>query len=244
MTIPMTGRRILLTGGTRGIGKGLAVAFARSGGRVLTCYRGDEDAAASTASELKEIGEGHLVIRADVSGEDGIAELARVSREEFGALDTVVHCAGTISHVPFSELSLDEWHRVLDTNLTAAYRLVQATLPLLGPGGSVVLVGSRSATVGIPMRAHYTAAKAGLIGLARSLAKELGPAGVRVNVVAPGVIDSDDAPLPAQVRERYQGLTALGRLGQAREVAGAVLFLASDLASYVTGEVLHVDGGI
>jgi 3-oxoacyl-[acyl-carrier protein] reductase len=244
MSIQLNGRRILLTGGTRGIGKGLALGFARSGGRVLTCYRGDEDAAVATATELKEIGEGHLVIRADVSGEDGIAELARVSREQFGGLDTVVHCAGTISHVPFGELSQAEWNRVLDTNLTAAYRLVQATLPLLGPGSSVVLVGSRSATAGIPLRAHYTAAKAALVGLARSLAKELGPAGIRVNVVAPGVIDSDEAPLPAPVRDRYQGLTALGRLGRASEVAGAVLFLASDLSSYVTGEVLNVDGGI
>jgi 3-oxoacyl-[acyl-carrier protein] reductase len=133
---------------------------------------------------------------------------------------------------------------VVGSNLTANYLLVSQTLPLLGAGSSVILIGSRSALVGIPLRAHYTAAKAGLVGFMRSLAKELGPQGIRVNVIAPGVIEPADRPLPEEIRARYHKLTSLGRLGRPSEIAGAALFLASDLSGYVTGETLDVDGGI
>ena len=244
MSIRIDGKRVLLTGGTRGIGRGLALAIARAGGSVVTCYRQDADAAEMLAKELARIGGEHHVMRADVSRAEDVDALIEECRSRWGGLDVLVGNAGTISHVPFEELPLTEWQRVIDGNLTSAYLLVQKALPLLGPGSSVINVGSRSATVGSPLRAHYTAAKAGLIGLSRSLAKELGPRGIRVNVVAPGVIEPEEAPLPAAVQERYRGLTALGRLGTPAEVAGAVLFLAGDLSGYVTGETLHVDGGI
>jgi 3-oxoacyl-[acyl-carrier protein] reductase len=113
----------------------------------------------------------------------------------------------------------------------------------MGEGGSVINVGSRVATVGIPLRAHYTAAKAGLIGLTRSLAKELGPRGIRVNLIAPGPIETE-AEVPAEVRRRYQKMIALGRLGRPEDIARVVLFLGSDLAAFVNGETINVDGGI
>jgi 3-oxoacyl-[acyl-carrier protein] reductase len=243
MLIDLSGRKALVTGGTRGIGRGITLALARAGADVLTCHRSDGEHAEQLARELKEIPGNHHVMRADVSDSADVRALAQECRARFGRLDVVVNNAGVISHEPFDRLGLDEWRRVLDTNLTGAYLVVQAALPMMERGASVVNVGSRAATVGIPLRAHYTAAKAGLIGLTRSLCKELGPRGIRVNLVAPGVI-ATEVELPEAVRATYEGMTALRRLGDPADVAAVVCFLASDLAAYITGETLHVDGGI
>jgi 3-oxoacyl-[acyl-carrier protein] reductase len=241
--ISLSGKKVLVTGGTRGIGRGITTTLAAAGADVVACYRADGDHVDALARELKEFsGETHLV-RADLTSSAEIERLIEECRTRLGGLDVVVHNAGVISHIPFAELPADEWHRVVDTSLTAAYQIVQKALPLFGPNASVVTIGSRVATVGIPMRAHYTAAKAGLVGLTRSLAKELGPRGVRVNVVAPGVI-ATEVELPQAIIERYQSMTSVRRLGTPEEIANVVLFLASDLSSYVTGETINVDGGI
>jgi 3-oxoacyl-[acyl-carrier protein] reductase len=245
MSIRIDGKNALVTGGTRGVGRAIALALAHAGASVVSCYRQDAEAAQALARDLKEAGGEHHVIQADLCQAGDVAGLIAGCRDRLGALHVVVNNAGAISHVPFAELTLAEWHRVIDTNLTAAAQVIQQALPLLSGGGSVINIGSRVATVGIPLRAHYTAAKAGLIGLSRSLAKELGPCGIRVNVIAPGVIDTEEArKLPAQRREHYTRLAALGRLGRPDEVGAAALFLASDESSYITGETLHVDGGI
>jgi 3-oxoacyl-[acyl-carrier protein] reductase len=245
MSIRLDGKNALVTGGTRGVGSGIVLALARAGANVISCYRQDAEAAHALAGDLKEIGGDHHLIQADVTDADDIAELIAESRECYGSLHVVVNNAGAISHVPFAELTVAEWHRVIDTNLTAAAQVIQHALPMISGGGSIINIGSRVATVGIPLRAHYTAAKAGLIGLTRSLAKELGPRGIRVNVIAPGVIETEEArKLPAERREHYTRLAALGRLGRPDEVGAAVVFLASDQSSYITGEILNVDGGI
>ncbi len=240
---PLSGKKALVTGGTRGIGREITVELARSGADVLACYRSDESRAAELVAELKEIPGDHHVVQADVTSETDIADLMTECRTRLGRLDIVVNSAGTVSHVPVAQLTLAEWHRVVDTSLTAAFQVTQAALPILGDGGSVINVGSRVALVGLPMRAHYTAAKAGLIGLTRTLCKELGPRGIRVNVVAPGVI-ATEAELPAEVIQRYQKMTALGRLGTPADIATVVAFLASDAAGYLTGATIDVDGGI
>jgi 3-oxoacyl-[acyl-carrier protein] reductase len=243
MRISLRGKRVLVTGGTRGIGRGIVTAFARAGADVVTCYRSEGEHVESLARELKELpGEQHLV-RADVADAADVDRLLEECRVRLGGLDVVVNNAGVISHVPADRLDVEEFKRVLDTNLTAAFVVTQKALPLFGSSASVVNIGSRVATVGIPLRAHYTAAKAGLAGLTRSLCKELGPRGVRVNVVAPGVI-ATEAELSPEVLAKYESMTALRRLGRTDEIAGAVLFLASDLSSYITGETINVDGGI
>ncbi|MCO1580341.1 SDR family oxidoreductase [Crossiella sp. SN42] len=239
----LTGKRALVTGGTRGIGRGIVRALTAAGAEVLVCHRTDTEHSASLKAELAGLPGEHHVVRADVTEEAEVDRLLAEAREVYGALDVVVNNAGAISHVPFAELPLAEWRRVLDTGLTAPYLVTKAALPLLGPGSSVVNIGSKVATVGIPLRAHYTAAKAGLIGLTRSLAKELGPQGIRVNLVAPGVI-ATEAELPPEVVRRYQTLTALGRLGDVADIGAVVAFLAGDQAAYLTGETIHVDGGI
>ena len=243
MIINLSGRKALVTGGTRGIGRGITLALAAAGADVLACYRTDGEHVEQLARDLKELPGDHHLVRADISDTAEVRALADECRHQYGRLDVVVNNAGVISHEPFERLAVDEWRRVLDTNLTGAYLVAQATLPLLGAGGSIVNIGSRVATVGIPLRAHYTAAKAGMIGLTRSLCKELGPRGIRVNLVAPGVI-ATEAELSDEVRARYEGMTALRRLGDTADVAAVVCFLASDLAAYITGETIHVDGGI
>ncbi|MEU5210218.1 3-oxoacyl-ACP reductase family protein [Streptomyces sp. NPDC020742] len=241
--IPLDGKRVLVTGAGRGIGRGTALTLAASGAHVLACYRSGGEHIDALAAQLKETPGDHHLIQADISSADGVGQLVEEARARYGGLDGLVNNAGVISHVPIADLPYEEWSRVLDTNLGAVFRLTQQVLPLFGERASVVNIGSRAATVGIPLRSHYTAAKAGLIGLTRSLAKELGGRGVRVNVVAPGVI-ATEAELPQAVVEKYSNLTAVGRLGRTEEIAHAVAFLLSDLSSYITGETLHADGGI
>lgn len=245
----LAGKKALVTGGTRGIGRGIVLALARAGVSVATCSRSGGSDADSLDRELKELGGEHLVVQADVSDPESVGRLVGECRTRFGSLDVVVNNAGTISHVPFEKLPIEEWRQVIDSNLTGTYLVTQAALPLLGEGASVINIGSRSAQVGIPLRGHYTAAKAGLVGLTRSLAKELGSRGIRVNLIAPGIIDTDvERKIPAEERAkmeaRYSALTALGRVGEIEEIAGVVLFLASAGARYVTGETINVDGGI
>ncbi|AGL16615.1 SDR family NAD(P)-dependent oxidoreductase [Actinoplanes sp. N902-109] len=249
MDFGLHGKRVLVTGGTRGIGRGIVLTLARAGAAVLTCHRQGGERAETLERELKEIGGDHHLVRADVSRPEEVTALLAECSSRFGGLDGVVNNAGVISHVPYAELPLAEWQRVLDTNVTATFQVIQGALPLLGEGASIVNIGSKVAEVGIPLRAHYTAAKAAVAGLTRSLAKELGPRGIRVNVVAPGVIETEAmAELPAEQREqltaRYRQKTALGRLGRPAEVGGVVGFLLGDQSSYITGATVHVDGGI
>ncbi|MEV4113919.1 SDR family NAD(P)-dependent oxidoreductase [Nonomuraea sp. NPDC049695] len=227
-----------MTGGTRGIGRAVVRALAEAGADVVTCYRQPGEHADSLARELRLTGGDHSLHQADVSRPE---DVARLIGECGPRLDILVNNAGAISHIPFAELPLQEWQRIIDTNLTAVFAVTQAALPLLTSGSSVVFVGSKVATVGMPLRAHYTASKAGLVGLGRTLCKELGPRGIRVNVVQPGIIQTTD--IPVDRLKHYESIIGLGRLGQPGEVANVVTFLASDLASYITGETLNVDGG-
>lgn len=241
--ISLGGRAVLVTGGSRGLGAAITLAMARAGADVVACYVHEGDHLDHLRRELDTTPGKHELVRADVTVPADVDALVARLRDRFGVLDTVVNNAGVISHVPFAELPADEWHRVLDTNLTSVYTVVQAALPLLRPGSSVINVGSGSATVGLALRAHYTATKAGLIGLSRSLARELGPDGVRVNLLQPGVVQTEKE-LADDVVTRYEAKTSLGRLGRPEEIGDVAVFLASDLASYVTGATLDVNGGI
>ncbi|WP_018681853.1 SDR family NAD(P)-dependent oxidoreductase [Actinokineospora enzanensis] len=245
MTLGLTGKNILITGATRGIGAGITRAFAAAGSSVVGCYRSDDAAAAALAAELADTPGEHHFVRADVADPADVQVLVKTARERLGALDVVVNNAAAISHVPFAELELAEWNRVLTAGLTSAYLVTRAALPVLADGGSVVNIGSRVAVVGVPLRSHYAAAKAGLLGLTRTLAKELGGRRIRVNTVAPGAILTEEAAaLPRERLARYEAMAALGRLGDPAEVAGVVVFLASGLSTYLTGQTLTVDGGM
>ncbi|MEV0593254.1 SDR family NAD(P)-dependent oxidoreductase [Nonomuraea cavernae] len=239
----LNGRKALVTGGARGIGRAIVLDLARAGASIVTCTRQGGEPAETLAKELQAIGGEHHVATADVTRQEDIDALVGECERRWGRIDIVVNNAGAISHVPFAELDAAEWHRVVNTGLTATAMVIQRALPLMGEGGSIINIGSKVATVGLPLRAHYTAAKAGLIGLTRSLTKELGERGIRVNLVAPGPIETE-AGVPDEVRERYRRLIALGRMGRPEEIATVVTFLAGDQSAFINGETINVDGGI
>jgi 3-oxoacyl-[acyl-carrier protein] reductase len=241
----LRGKRVLVTGGTKGIGLATTLAFADAGARVLACHHSADEAAESLTRELKDRGEQHLVVRADVTGRPDVERLAGVVRDTWGGLDVLVNNVGVDGGVPFGEIGDDEWDRLLTHNVTAAYLVTQGVLGALADGASVVNVGSSVALRGRVNGVHYTASKAAIIGFTRGLCKELGPRGIRVNTVAPGLTETEPgAGLPPHAVERIVGMTALGRICQPEDVAGAVLFLAGDTSRYISGVTLNVDGGV
>jgi 3-oxoacyl-[acyl-carrier protein] reductase len=245
MSIELKGKRVLVTGGTRGIGRAIALTFAGEGATVHTCGRSEGDAAAALRTEFAELGGEHVVHVADVADPAQCRALVERTTGALGGIDILVNNAGVVSHRTLDELDGDEWSRVIDTNLRGTFEITRAALPAMGEGGSIVNIASAVATVGMVGRTHYTASKAAIFGFTRSLCKEAGPRGIRANVVAPGIIETDQASgLTGEVRKRYEALAALGRLGTPQDVADVVLFLGSDGARFVSGQTIVVDGGI
>jgi NAD(P)-dependent dehydrogenase (short-subunit alcohol dehydrogenase family) len=241
----LKGKRALVTGASRGIGRAVALQLAEHGALVAATYHRDHATATNLRTELAELAEEHIVVQADVTDAGAARRAVALATERFDRIDILVNNAGVISHRTLEQLAPSEWRRIVDTNLTGTYLVTRETVNHMGEGGSIVNVTSAVATRGMPAAAHYTASKAGLIGLTRALCKELGPRGIRVNAVAPGIIDTDQAAgLSGPARAKYEAMTSLQRLGTSDEVANAIVFLASDVSSYVTGQTLVVDGGI
>lgn len=237
------GKRVLVTGGTRGVGRATVLAFAREGADVVTCHRAPGEAADSLTAELEAIGGKHEVVTADVTTGDGAARLAETCRGVLGGLDVVVNNVGIDGSAPLARLAEDDWRRLFDHNVTSAYLVTRAVLDLVAEHGSIVNIGSAAALRGRPDSAHYSASKAALTGFTRGLCKELGPRRIRVNLVAPGFVD-DGSDVPPPLRARLLAMTPLGRLARPEDIAGAVLFLAGDQAAFVSGTTLTVDGGM
>jgi NAD(P)-dependent dehydrogenase (short-subunit alcohol dehydrogenase family) len=245
MDLGLQGKRVLVTGGSRGIGRAIVLALARQGASVAACYHKESEAVTSLAAELATLGNDSHVVQADVSAEADVVRLVQGIRERFKTIDVLVNNAGVISHRTLADMDLAEWRRVLDTNLTSMYLVTRAALPAIPKDGSVINITSAVAMVGMPGRTHYTASKTGVVGFTRSLCKELGPRGIRANAVAPGIIETDQAAgLTPEQRTRYANLAALARLGNGDDIARVVLFLASDLSRFVSGVTINVDGGI
>jgi 3-oxoacyl-[acyl-carrier protein] reductase len=241
--ISLTGKKVLVTGGARGIGGAITLAMAQAGADVIACYQQGGPHVEELERRLTATPGKHRLVRADVTSSADIAALIQECRQRFDSLDVLVNNAGVISHVPFAELTIEEWNRVLNTNLTSVFAVVQTALPLFSNSASIISVGSGSALVGLTLRAHYTATKSGLLGLSRSIARELGPQGIRANVISPGVIQTEKQ-LSQAIIDRYEGMTAVGRLGRPEEIANVAVFLASDLSSYITGANIDATGGI
>lgn len=245
MDLGLSGKHALVTGGSRGIGRGIVLALAEQGVSVAAAYAHPSDAVSTLSAELEQFRNGSYVTQVDVSDAAAVDRLGKELRERYRQLDILVNNAGVISHKPLANLELEDWQRVLGVNLTGMYLVTKAVLDLLPAGASIINVGSAVATVGMVGRVHYTASKAGVIGLTRSLCKELGPRAIRVNGIAPGIVETDQVSgLTPEQRTRYANLAALQRLGCPDDIAGAALFLACDLSRFVSGVILNVDGGI
>ncbi|MFH6784149.1 MULTISPECIES: SDR family oxidoreductase [Methylobacterium] len=247
-------RAVLVTGASRGIGAAIAAAFAAEGGLVVVNYRESHAAAEAVAERCRALGGQALTVAADVTDAGAVAGLADRIAEEVGRLDAVVNNAfapyrfDPDNRPRFRDVPWEAYQRQFDGAVRAAYTVVQAMLPLLTrrSGGSIVnLASDLVARPSIPYH-DYTTAKAALIGFSRNLAAELGPVGVRVNCVAPGLVTPTEASrdTPEEVREALIAQTPLRRLATPQDVAGPVLFLAGEDSRFVTGQVLHVDGGL
>lgn len=232
---------VFITGGSRGIGAACVRAFAAAGWSVAFTYRENRALAGSLAEQT-----GALALCADLYDDKAVSRAVGEARGHFGAVDAVVCNAGIAEQKLFQDITDEVWQRMLDVNLMGAVRTIRACLPdlLRRKRGSIVTVSSVWGQYGASCESHYAASKAALIGLSKSLALELGPSGIRVNCVAPGVIDTEmNAMHSDETMRELADETPLGRIGTAAEVADSVLYLCSERASFITGQVLGVNGG-
>jgi 3-oxoacyl-[acyl-carrier protein] reductase len=247
--INLSGRVALITGASRGIGAATALMFARAGARgVVINYKSNREAAAEVAAECKRLGADTLVHRADVSRLAAVERMVNAAVARFGALDILVANAGIWKEAAIDEMTAAQWDETISQNLNSIYACCHAASRVMirQRRGTMILISSTAGQRGEAFHSHYAATKGAIISMTKSLAAELGPRGITVNCVAPGWVITDmaaDALDDPQERRKIRLLNPLGRVATPEEIAGPVLFLASDLASHVNGEILNVNGG-
>lgn len=243
----MTENRVaLVTGGSRGIGRACVLRLAEQGHDVAFTYRDNEQAAAEVAKLAAEYDVTALPLRAEMADADAVRAMVQQVADELGPIDALVTSAGITRDNPLVMMSDEDWHAVLDVNLDGVYHTCRAVIfeMMKRRSGSIVNLSSVAGVYGNATQTNYSAAKAGIIGFSKALAKETARYGIRVNVVAPGFVETDmTAGLSDKVREKSLAQVPLNRFGTADEVADLVAFVASDRAAYITGSVLNVDGG-
>jgi 3-oxoacyl-[acyl-carrier protein] reductase len=245
--VQFAGKVALVTGGSRGIGRAIALALAAGGADVLVNYRANEAAAAGVAAEIERAGRRAIIEQADITGADAPGRLVQAALDAFGRLDILVNNAGITRDGLLMRMSDEDWDVVLDTNLTSAFAMTRAALrPMVRQRyGRIVNISSVVGVMGNAGQANYAASKAGLNGFTRAVAREVASRNITCNAIAAGVIDTaiwagtSEAAVDAAL-----AMIPAGRKGTPEDVANAVAFLASDAAGYITGQVLHVDGGM
>ncbi len=241
------GKVAIVTGGSRGLGRGIAIELGKRGAKVVVNYHANADAASEVVQLVRDAGSEALAIQSDVSQYDAAQRLIKAATEFGGRLDILVNNAGTTRDMLLAMMPEADWDLVIATNLKSAYNCSKAALkPMMRQKyGRIVNITSVAGLAGNPGQTNYSASKAGLIGFTKSLAKEIGGRNITVNAVAPGFVPTDlTSTMPKNLLDEAIKMTPLGRLGTIEDVAYAVTFLASDEAAYITGQVLSVDGGL
>ena len=237
----------IVTGASRGIGRGIALMLAADGASVVINYHSQKEAAEQAVDDIQSSGGTASAIQSDVSLYPDAERLIQSSLEDYGRVDILVNNAGITRDGLIMRMSEADWDSVLDTNLKGAFNCIKAIIrPMMKQRyGRIINISSGSGLAGNPGQANYSAAKAGLIGLTKSVAKEVGSRNITCNAVAPGFIETDmTAVLPDELLQKFIEMTPLGRSGTTEDIAHAVAFLASDHAGFITGQVLSVDGGL
>ncbi|MEO7937615.1 MAG: SDR family NAD(P)-dependent oxidoreductase [Burkholderiaceae bacterium] len=239
-------RTAIVTGGTRRIGRAVALGLARDGVQVVMLSRQRDADAEQTLADVMARGVDALHLTADVTDEAVVRQSFAAAAERFGSIDIVIHCAGLRSHAALADIPLAHWRAVMATNLDAAFLCSQAALPYFpATGGRIVFFSGAAASIGVAMRSHVSAAKAGIEGLTRALAAELADRHITVNCISPGIIDTSGTAEGVALTAAMQQLRILaGRQGRPEEIAAAVRLLVSGEGGYITGQVLRVNGGL
>lgn len=239
-------KTVVVTGGSRGIGAAISSLLAAEGFNVIVNYNTSETECIALCNKLTENGFSCKPFKADISKSDEADALIKFAVDTFGSLDVLINNAGISEFSLFTDITDEQWERMIATNLTGTFNTCRAAAMVMikKHSGSIVNISSMWGISGASCEVHYSASKAGVIGLTKALAKELGPSNIRVNCIAPGVIKTDmTAMLGDDTMKELEAETPLSRIGEPQDVADAALFLASEKASFITGQVLSVDGG-
>ncbi|MCR8983731.1 3-oxoacyl-[acyl-carrier-protein] reductase [Brevibacillus laterosporus] len=243
----LEGKVALITGASRGIGRAIALKYAEAGANIIVNYSGNAAKAQETVAEIEKLGREAIMIRANVGNTEEAENMVKEALERFGKIDILVNNAGITRDNLLMRMKESEWDEVINVNLKGVFNMTKAlTRPMMKQrSGSIINITSVVGVLGNAGQANYVAAKAGVIGLTKTTARELASRNIKVNAIAPGFVDTDMTDvLPEDVKSGILAQIPFNRLGSADEISSVALFLASDASSYMTGQTLHVDGGM
>ncbi len=241
----LKGKIALITGASRGIGESIAIEFAKNNADVIINYYNDLEEAERVVNKVKKYGVKSVAVKADVSNIEEVKQMADTVQKNFGKVDILVNNAGIVKDKTLKNMTMEEWHAVINTNLNGVFYVTKAILPLMRTGGRIISISSIVGQYGNFGQCNYAASKAGIIGFTKSLAKELGKRKITVNAIAPGFVKTSiTKDMPFFRKKIINYMTPLKEEAEPEDIANVITFLASDKARYITGAVINIDGGL